>query len=234
MRVVLYSIFVCFLLSTTFYSQNQYKIMSYNLLNYPGSTSSERNPHFRTVIASTNPDILVGQEITSQAGINGFLNNVLNVASSGFAAGTFIDGPDTDNGIFYKPASFTFLANNVITTDLRNINEFVLTENTTGDTLRIYSVHLKASTGTTNQQQRLDEVEALRNVTDNLPVNSNFLVCGDFNIYGSTEPAYQKLKDQIEKDLSYIFQKNDREDTIIAEIYRLVKKRRLRSRIGES
>jgi hypothetical protein len=170
--------------------------MSYNLLNYPGSTSSERNPHFRTVIASTNPDILVVQEITSQAGINGFLNNVLNVASSGFAAGTFIDGPDTDNGIFYKPASFTFLANNVIATDLRNINEFVLTENTTGDTLRIYSVHLKASTGTTNQQQRLDEVEALRNVTDNLPVNSNFLVCGDFNIYGSTEPAYQKLKEQ--------------------------------------
>lgn len=29
-----------------------------------------------------------------------------------------------------------------------------------------------------------------------MPLNSNYLVCGDFNIYGSTEPAYQKLLNQ--------------------------------------
>ena len=42
----------------------------------------------------------------------------------------------------------------------------------------------------------LAEVTILRNVTDALPLNSNYLVCGDFNIYGSTELAYQKLLDQ--------------------------------------
>lgn len=170
--------------------------MSYNLLNYPGSTASIRNPHFRTVIQNTVPDILVVQEILSQTGVDGFLNNVLNVASSGYAAGTFIDGPDTDNGIFYKTAAFTFLANNVITTSLRNINEFVLRENSTGDTVRIFSVHLKAGNSSSEEQQRLVEVTILRNVTDNLPPNSNYIICGDFNIYGSSELAYQKLLNQ--------------------------------------
>ena len=169
--------------------------MSYNLLNYPGSDSAVRNPYFRTVIESTIPDILVVQEMLSQAGVNGFLNNVLNLVSSGYAAGTFIDGYDTDNAIFYKTSSFTFLANNIITTSLRNINEFVLSENSTGDTIRIYSVHLKAGTASSDKQQRLTEVTTLRNVTDNLPPNSNFIVCGDFNIYSSEETAYQKLKD---------------------------------------
>jgi exonuclease III len=202
MKVVRYSIFICFFLSSIFYSQNQYTIMSYNLLNYPGSTSAERNPYFQTIIANVVPDVLVVQEILSQAGVDEFLSDVLNIASSGYIAGIFINGPDTDNGIFFKSTSFTFLANNVITTELRNINEFVLSENITGDTLRIYSVHLKAGTGTSNEQQRLAEVTALRNVTDNLPLNSNFIVCGDFNIYSSNETAYQKLKDQATRGYS--------------------------------
>ena len=83
------------------YSQNEYVIASYNLLNYPGNTSAIRNPYFRTVIENIQPDVLVVQEMLSQAGVNEFLINVMNVASSGFAAGTFLDGPDTDNAIFY-------------------------------------------------------------------------------------------------------------------------------------
>ncbi len=177
----------------------QYKIQSYNLLNYPGNDTTTRNPYFRTVIASVNPDILVVQEMTSQAGVNGFLNNVMNSVLSGYAAGIFLDGPDTDNAIFFKTAYFTFLANNPIHTSLRDISEFVLRENTTGDTLRIYSVHLKASSGTTNEQQRLAEVTILRNVTDALPDNSNYIIVGDYNFYGSNEPAYQKLLDKSTK-----------------------------------
>jgi len=196
MKSVFLSILLLALFNSAEYSQSQYKIMSYNILNYPGSTSSIRNPYFQTTIAGVLPDILVVQEMLSQAGVDEFKNNVLNVVSNGYVAGTFINGPDTDNAIFYKSASFNFLANNVISTALRDINEFVLSENSTGDTIRIYSLHLKASTGTTNEQKRLAEVIALRNVTDALPLNSNYIICGDFNIYSSNEPAYQKLLDQ--------------------------------------
>jgi hypothetical protein len=170
--------------------------MSYNLLNYPGNDTTIRNPYFRTTDAETLPDVLVCQEMTSQAGVNGFLNNVLLPVYAGYAAGTFIDGPDTDNEIFYKTDYFTFISNTAIPTDLRNISEFKLTENASGDTIRIYSVHLKASTGSSNEQQRLAEVNVLRSITDTLPQGSFFMVTGDFNIYASTEPAYSALVDQ--------------------------------------
>jgi exonuclease III len=174
-------------------SQAQVKITSYNLLNYPGTDTTTRNPYFRTVISSINPDILIVQEITSQAGINGFLNGVMNYTGNFYSSGLFLDGPDTDNEIFYRTSLFIFLTNTPIHTDLRDINEFKLVHISTHDTIRIYSVHLKASEGTANELSRAAEVDSLRKVTNALHYNSYFIVCGDFNIYSSTEPAYQKL-----------------------------------------
>jgi len=186
----------CFvlLLWSLVFAQNQATIMTYNILNY--NTATDRNAYFRTVTASTNPDILVVQEILSINGVNNFLNNVLNYAGSEYSAGTFIDGTDTDNAIFYKQALFSFISNTPIHTALRDINEFKLVYSSTNDTLRIYSVHLKASTGTQNEQQRLAEVNLLRQVTDNLTAESDFMVMGDFNIYTASEPAYQALLSQ--------------------------------------
>lgn len=69
--------------------------MTYNILNYPANDAAIRNPYFRTVISNTQPDVLLVQEMLSQAGVDGYLNNVLNVASSRYAAGVFIDGIDT-------------------------------------------------------------------------------------------------------------------------------------------
>ncbi len=185
------TVLVCLLLSGVSYAQ--VKIVSYNLLNYPGSDTAARNPYFRTVINSLNPDILVVQEITSQSGVDGYLSNVMNVGRTDYSAGTFINGPDTDNGIYYRNDIFIFLSNTPIQTALRDINEFKLVHIFTRDTLRIYSVHLKASTGSANELQRAAEVDSLRKVTNALPHGSNFIVCGDFNIYGSNELAYQKL-----------------------------------------
>ena len=171
----------------------QVKIVSYNLLGYPGSDTATRNPYFRTVINSLNPDILVVQEITSQSGINGYLNNVMNVGRNDYDAGTFIDGPDTDNGIYFRNDKFIFLSNTPVKTALRDISEFKLVHILTKDTLLIYSVHLKASTGSANELLRAAEVDSLRKVTNALHQGANFIVCGDFNIYGSNELAYQKL-----------------------------------------
>lgn len=183
-------------MSGVLFSQNQHTIMNYNLLNYPGNDTTIRNPYFRTTISSVLPDILVCEEITSQAGVNGFLNKVLLPNYPGYATGTFLDGPDTDNNIFFKSDYFTFISNTPIATDLRNISEFKLVENSSGDTIRIYAVHLKASEGSGNEEQRLTEVNDLRSVTDALPPGSFYMVTGDFNFYGSTEPGYSALLDQ--------------------------------------
>jgi hypothetical protein len=61
------------------------------------------------------------------------------------------------------------------------------------DTFRIYSVHLKANNTASDRTARAAEIDSLRQVTNSLPPGKYFIVLGDFNIYGSTEAAYQKL-----------------------------------------
>lgn len=57
----------------------------------------------------------------------------------------------------------------------------------------IYSTHLKASTGSSNQALRLEGAIAIREDAATLPSGSNVIYLGDFNVYSNTEPAYQKM-----------------------------------------
>jgi endonuclease/exonuclease/phosphatase family metal-dependent hydrolase len=175
-------------------SQTTLKIMSYNALNYPGNDRT-RDGYVKTVVQYANPDIVVVQEMTSAAGVSMYLANILNAAGVGtYTAGTFIDGStDTENAIFYKANRITFIANTRIPTELRDINEFKFYHAASAETLRVYSLHLKASTGSSNEAQRAREVGCLRTWTNGLPAGANFMVTGDFNLYGSTEAAYQAL-----------------------------------------
>ncbi|MCC7158967.1 MAG: T9SS type A sorting domain-containing protein [Ignavibacteria bacterium] len=183
-----------FILTLNAFSEDNVKIMTYNLLNYPDIDSVIRNPRFRTVIRNSAPDILVVQEMTSQAGMNGFLSNVMNAYGNVYSMGQFIDGTDTDNGIFFKTVKFHFISNTRIRTALRDINQFkIIHVDYPDDTLRIFSVHLKSSSGAANENLRAAEVDSLRKFTNTLPLNSLYMVVGDFNIYGSYEPAYIKL-----------------------------------------
>ncbi len=193
MNSILKYILVSFIFVCITFGQTQHTIMTYNVLNLTLGDTLARNPYFRTIFSNVQPDILVCQEMTSQTGVNGFLIRVLNRVSSGYAAGTFINGLDTDNAIYYKSSLFTFLSNTPIDTELRDINEFKLRYNSTGDTIIIYSVHLKAGDDSADSLKRAAEVDSLRNRTNTLSPNSNFIVVGDYNIYDSGELAFQKL-----------------------------------------
>ncbi|MBI5474200.1 MAG: hypothetical protein HY961_17835 [Ignavibacteriae bacterium] len=169
-------------------------VVSYNVLNYPGSTSATRNPEFRKVMSGVQPDVLVVQEMTSTAGMAEFLSSVMNAfAPNAFTAVPFNDGPDTDNGLFFRTDKWIFVSAAYITGGTRDIAEYVLRPTNSSEQLRIYSLHLKASSGTTNEQTRLAEATLLRNHLNALPAGTPFIVTGDFNIYSSSEPAWQKL-----------------------------------------
>lgn len=194
---VILKIFLLILIGSTLsIAQNQHTIMTYNILNYPITDTTSRNPYFRTIFSNIQPDIIVVQEMMSQQGVNAFLNKILLPNNPNYQAGTFIDGFDSDNAIFFKTNLFTFVSNTPIRTALRDINEFKLIYKLTGDTLIIYAVHLKASDSLQNELLRAAEIDSLRKRTNSLPPNSNFIVLGDFNIYRSGELAYQKLLDQ--------------------------------------
>jgi len=201
-NIIVFS-FLLLLIPQFSYSQNKdsIKVVTYNLLRYPDISSgaasaadtSLRHPHYRTIVNAINPDILVVEEVQSATGFNWFLTGVMNASQNMYSGATFFNGPDMDAGLFYKTSKFQFISTTTIVTDLRNIYEYKLRHILSGDTLRVYAVHLKASSGTSNEQQRLLEVDSLRKVTNALPSGSNFIVCGDFNIYGDQEPAYARL-----------------------------------------
>lgn len=169
------------------------RVMTYNLLNY----SSGRYTEFTTVLQGIQPDVLVAEEVLSQAGVDAFLNNVLNVVNPGeWAAGPFTDGPDTDNAIFYRTTAVTFVSNFVIATALREIDEYTFrpaTHTSSAANARIYVVHLKASQGSTNEAKRLGEVTAMRARMETFPAGQAYFVAGDFNIYADTETPYQYM-----------------------------------------
>ena len=170
----------------------RFKVVSYNLLQYDGL---ERNDYLKTVLTSINPDLIVVQEIESQVAVDSFKISVLD---NRLWTIPFHNGNDTDNHIFYNPYMMEIISTTYINTDLRDIAEYKLRFPLTNDTLYIYSAHLKAGNpdfDPYNQDlQRLDEITVLRDEHLNtFPQGTKFIVCGDLNLYKSTEPAYQKL-----------------------------------------
>ena len=57
----------------------------------------------------------------------------------------------------------------------------------------VYSAHLKASTGSDNQGERLFGMEQILENAAELPAGSKIIYAGDYNIYTNSEPAYQAL-----------------------------------------
>ena len=178
------------LFSAVLSQQDTVRVCTYNILNFPGNNANARKPYFRTIAQTIQADVLVVQEMQSQAGVDFFTNQVLD---GQYHSVTFHDGPDTDNALFYRTPDFTFLTVHYFSTNLRDIAEYVLRHNLSGEELRIYSLHLKASQGSTNEQERLAEVSILKNHLLSLPPETNYIVLGDFNIYTSSESAFQHL-----------------------------------------
>ena len=173
-------------------------IMAYNVLNYPGSTSA-RWANFRTIVKYVQPDIILCNEMISDAGATLLLNNALNsYGVNYYAKATFVNGPDSDNIMFYNTNKVNLATQNQISTALRDISHYQVNwVNVAGgtSTLDLYSLHLKASSGASNENKRLLECQNLRTHMDgSLPVQSNIIVGGDFNFYGAgTEPAWNEL-----------------------------------------
>src|SRR5512144_2705790 len=85
------------------------RIIDYNILNYPGTSGPTRDPSYRVILAPLSPDVLATEEMTSQAGVTEFLGSLNTMEPGQWAAAAFVDGNDTDSGLFYKPGKVQFL-----------------------------------------------------------------------------------------------------------------------------
>src|SRR5512143_3116916 len=131
------------------------RVVDYNVLNYPGSSGAARDPNFRIVLAPLDADVIVTEEQTSQAGVNEFLNGVLNTMDPAdtWGAMSFFNGNDTDCALFYRKATVDTLGHWAFypsATNLRLVNVFrIRPKGYASDAaeLRLYTAHLKASQG---------------------------------------------------------------------------------------
>lgn len=184
-----------YLCSTPVANADTLRVCTYNALNFRGPQDADRYDDFRIVMRGIDADVVVMQEIISEDAVDGLLSFVFLQLEDDWAAATFINGPDTDNALFYRTSKVSFLSQRVIPTTLRDITEYLL-QPTAPDTsirLRVYSLHLKASSGEENENRRRDEAAALRQQLNLLPAGALFIVGGDYNLYRSTEPAYELL-----------------------------------------
>ena len=187
------------------------RVVTWNLLQYPGLALSTRQPHFRTVMAAINADVVIAQELNSAAGRDSFLNNVLNVVQPGqWAATSWLSlGAGEGGAVFYKSAKVTVTGLSAFATGgPRNVLVCLMKPvgyTATAAGTRLYSVHLKAGTSCTplpcDSTVRRNECASLRNTLNLVPAGTNLLLGGDSNIYTAVEGAYLRLTEsQLDND----------------------------------
>ncbi len=188
-------------------SQTPFKVMSYNLLNYPTAPPQNRNMILKDILNVYQPDIFMVCELESDEAANDILTFSLNGIGKNYQKATFVynqsdTGPysSLQQELYFNSDYFTLTNQEEILTYIRDINHYTLLLNTSTQTnnpiyLEIFVTHLKASQGTTNEQTRLQMVEQFTNALNNLNPNSYVIFAGDFNFYTSSESGYQKILD---------------------------------------
>ena len=190
------------------FSQETFKTMFYNVLNFPIQGPASRIQHLDIILNDYQPDLFMICELNTEAGADAILQTLQNINSSyqraTFAFNTsddsFGDLNELQQIIYYDSTKFILDSEVIITTIYRDFNHYKLKLNTVDQAtnpvyLDVFVTHLKSSSGTTNENLRLTMINDFVSYLNGLPVNSNVLLGGDLNLYTSSEPAFQELLD---------------------------------------
>ena len=208
--------FLLFILSICIVNASDARVMTYNLLNF--SDDDNREMHYISILESVSPDLIVVQEVVGQTGFTHFQSDVLDVFQNGqWSSAPFINqSAQQDIALFFKHDIFSFVSTGVVSTaqssGTRDVIEWSMVHNTSEIEFNIYGVHFKASSGSSNAQQRLTEATILRQHLNSVS-GSYFIVAGDFNIYSnsaSTEPAFNMLTGESDNNGGRLFDPIDR------------------------
>ena len=186
------------------------RLIDWNVLNYPGTSGPTRDPSYRVVLSLVSPDILITEEQTSATGIGEYLGSLNTMEPGQWASATFVDGNDTDTGLFYKPGKVQFLGQWAFYPNPASLLRYVHVYRlkpvgyvSDAAEFRIYAVHLKASMGF--ESQRLAECTGLRDTMNAMPAGTHAFICGDFNFYTGLEPGMQKLIENQANNIGQVY-----------------------------
>ncbi|WP_092208388.1 endonuclease/exonuclease/phosphatase family protein [Bizionia echini] len=189
-------------------AQTSFNVMFYNVLNFPLENAvPNRLAYLEVILNDYQPDIFMVCELNNAFGANSILQMIQDRVNSNFEMATFQlntsddtigNQNDLQNLIYFNSSKFILESQTIVPTIFRDFNHYRLKLNTVNQAsnpiyLNAIVCHLKASSGTENQAYRLQMVNDLTSYLSTLPANSNVLLAGDFNVYTSSEPAFQEL-----------------------------------------
>jgi endonuclease/exonuclease/phosphatase family metal-dependent hydrolase len=191
-------------------AQETFKVMFYNLLNYPLEDAvPNREDDLELILSDYQPDLFLVCELNNSTGADNVLNITRTAINSNFEMATYVSNTSDDSGgdqndlqnlLYYDSTKFSIQEEIIVPTDLRDFNIYRIRLNTVDqDTnpIDVYVVvcHLKASSGPENAQRRFEMVQELDAYLNTLPADTNVLLGGDLNLYTATESAFQELLD---------------------------------------
>ena len=195
------------------------KVMQYNLLNYGNNTGyctttnnniNDKNGYIRTILTAYYPDILTVCEFGKSSNLpTDFVNNNLNINGINYwmtSAGSNTANSTLTNCIFYNSSKLTLTGHHTAQTYTRDVDVYdfqLQTENSNQVTLTCVIAHLKAGSGSDNENKRNIMAINTMNYLEAYYRECNVLIMGDFNLYTSSEPAYQALTNQTTYPNSY-------------------------------
>jgi exonuclease III len=211
MKKNLFSFYILCLFSLLNVSaQETFKVMFYNLLNYPLEDAvPNREQDLEFILSDYQPDLFLVCELNNVAGANTILNITKSAISTNFEMATYVsntsddntgDQNDLQNLLYYDSTKFILEEQTIVPTDLRDFNIYKIKLNTINqdsNPIEVYVVvcHLKASSGETNAQRRFNMVQELDAYLSTLPATANVILGGDLNLYTAAESAFQELLD---------------------------------------
>lgn len=201
---------VFLLLATIAQAQTTINVMSYNTLNYPNGEIENRVDTLKVITDYVQPDLLLLQELKTETGLNTILSECFGDNESVYASSIWVSQQSNQNSswplqqaLIYNTELFGMADEGLKTSVTRDLNTFKLyfkdPAHLQGDTtfLYVFVTHLKSSQGSENEQTRLQMMESFTTYFNTLPSDALALFGGDFNVYSSSEPAYQLIIDDI-------------------------------------
>ena len=190
------------------FGQETFKVMFYNVLNFPDQAPASRIDNLENIMTDYQPDLFMVCEINTIQGSNTILSMLQGIKPE-YAGANFVNNTSDDtsgnqndlqNMLYYNSSKFILESQTEVTTIFRDFNHYVLKLNTVNqDTnpiiLNAIVCHLKSSSGSENQAFRLQMVNDLVAYLDTLPSDELVLIGGDLNLYTQSEPAFQELID---------------------------------------
>ncbi len=187
------------------FGQTRIKAMFYNLLNYSSSEiSQQKTPFLETILDEVHPDLFMVCELVDETGSEYLFENAILTHNPTFEKAPFEENQSENFSlqqmVYYNTSKLILEESRVITADTRDINQYTFKINTeNSDTspilLEVFVTHLKASTGYSNRQRRLNSIQSFVGYTNFIDSESHVLLAGDFNFYTSNEEGYQYLID---------------------------------------